>query len=640
MELCSISVTGFRRFRQQTTLQTQGKLVALVGPNEAGKSSLLHAIAAITHNQAPAGGDFARGEDRSRFRIEARYHLSDEDREAAGGIDATWLILEKGADGKRLYSFKPERPRRSLLPRRLLKEALEGARNNAKFRLRLESNELLPQIDSLITAVNSSEESIEAETLENALSELSDILNIIEPTDSASIRKMPDIVESFSASEKAPLPSEFAWKALSKRLPEVLLFDEDARNLASEYSLASLREAVPQSLANLCRVAKLDIPKLLQVHGEGDQAAVTTLEHEANDTLKSRFAQDWQQSGVSVQIRILDNSLLVQVVNTSREFTSFAERSDGLRQFVALQAFTSGSSSKAQIILVDEADQKLHYDAQADLVQMLARQDFASKVIYTTHSAGCLPEDMGNGVRLVRPTKNDESRSEIVNRFWAENEPGFAPLLFGMGASTLAFFPTRNAVMVEGPSDMLLLPTMFREALGTDVLGFQFVPGLSGSMNDIGFHAPAIGMNSDILFLTDSDSGGEKIKADLHKRGVAKDRLFSVGTKGGNCEEVEDFIAGKVMISAVNVLMGKYHPKASSLTDRDIPDKQRMAALEREFKKRTGVKLPKIDFAYEVLAVVERDPSAKILDPKRKASVRSLASAILKRFEKAARQVA
>jgi len=635
MELCSLSVTGFRRFRKTATLQTQGKLVALVGPNEAGKSSLLEAIAMVAHNNEPNPGDFARGEDRSRFKIEARYFLSDEDRTAAGGIEAKWLKLEKGPDGRRNYEFQPKRPTRSLQPRRLLHDAIEMCRTNRKFRPRLEEAELLENIDSAIAILSSASETLKAGEIETVLADLSPVLSQLDAKDAASLRKLPMLLATFESSERAKSPSVAAWEALQDRLPEILVFGEDARNLASEYSIAALREAVPLSLSNLCRVAKLDLPRLLQIHGEGDAASVTTLEHQSNEILRQRFDEDWQQSGISVQIRVLDNSLLVQVINTTNEFTSFAERSDGLRQFVALQAFTTGSSSQSQILLVDEADQKLHYDAQADLVQMLARQEVAGKVIFTTHSAGCLPEDMGNGVRLVRPMKSDESRSEIVNRFWAENEPGFAPLLYGMGASTLAFFPTRNAVMVEGPSDMLLLPTMFREALGVDVLGFQFVPGLSEATEELGFHAPAIGLTSGILFLTDADPGGEKIRADLHKRGVSKDRLFALGTKGGNCEEVEDFISATILVTAANALLEKYHTKASPLKASDVGEIQRMAALEREFKKRTGVKLPKVDFAYEILAVQEMDPTVRLIDAKRRPAIKAVANAILKRFQKA-----
>jgi energy-coupling factor transporter ATP-binding protein EcfA2 len=640
MELCSISVTGFRRFRSKATLQTGGKLVALVGPNEAGKSSLLQAIALMANNDPPPASDLSRGEDPSRFKIEARYFLSDDDLLAAGGITSRWLRLEKGLDGKRRYAFEPDRPHRDLLSRRLLLEALEIARSNAKFRLRLDEKELLPDLDEAVTHLHSTEETFKKEEIDSIKDNISRIVDVVEIKDIAAIRKIEGLLKNFEIVEESLPPSVFAWNALNARLPQILLFDEDARSLASEYSLTALVNSVPQSLANLCRVAKLDLQNLLTVHGNGDRAAETTIEHNANDTLKERFSEDWQQSGISVAIRILDNSLLVQVVNTAKEFTSFAERSDGLRQFVALQAFTAGASSKSQILLVDEADQKLHYDAQADLVQMLARQKVADKVIYTTHSAGCLPEDMGNGVRLARPTKADETRSEIINRFWAENEPGFAPLLFGMGASTLAFFPTRNAVMVEGAADMLLLPTMFREALGTEVLGFQFVPGLSSSLDDFGFHAPAIGIPSDILYLTDADGGGTKIRDHLIKQGVPKDRVFLMGTKDGECEEFEDFISAEIMIESVNSYISKYYPKVKSLSSDEIGSSKRMSNLEKEFKKRTGVKLPKIDFAYEVLGLLERDPLRKLIEPKRRTAVKAVATSVVRRFEKSSRAAA
>jgi ABC-type sulfate/molybdate transport systems ATPase subunit len=55
-----VKVAGFRRFGQASTLNTTGKLVAILGPNEAGKSSLLDAIAMLSHDEAPARGDIAR----------------------------------------------------------------------------------------------------------------------------------------------------------------------------------------------------------------------------------------------------------------------------------------------------------------------------------------------------------------------------------------------------------------------------------------------------------------------------------------------------------------------------------------------------------------------------------------------------
>ncbi len=44
MKLNLLEVCGFRRFRKETKLALNGKLVALLGPNEAGKSSVLRAV--------------------------------------------------------------------------------------------------------------------------------------------------------------------------------------------------------------------------------------------------------------------------------------------------------------------------------------------------------------------------------------------------------------------------------------------------------------------------------------------------------------------------------------------------------------------------------------------------------------------
>ncbi len=63
----------------------------------------------------------------------------------------------------------------------------------------------------------------------------------------------------------------------------------------------------------------------------------------------------------------------------SKKISTLTERSDGLRQFVALRAFTSRDLTIANL-LVDEAEQHLHYDGQA-LIQMFARQKIASKIV-------------------------------------------------------------------------------------------------------------------------------------------------------------------------------------------------------------------------------------------------------------------
>lgn len=45
MRLVSLTFAGYRRFGERTKINLDGKLIALVGPNEAGKTTILEALA-------------------------------------------------------------------------------------------------------------------------------------------------------------------------------------------------------------------------------------------------------------------------------------------------------------------------------------------------------------------------------------------------------------------------------------------------------------------------------------------------------------------------------------------------------------------------------------------------------------------
>ena len=95
---------------------------------------------------------------------------------------------------------------------------------------------------------------------------------------------------------------------------------------------------------------------------------------------------------VRVYLHVDGTVLHIFARNAGGRLIPIAERSAGLRQFVALLAFIEHEAADEDVILlVDEAEAHLHYDAQADLVRVFSKQTVADKIIYTTHSAGCLP---------------------------------------------------------------------------------------------------------------------------------------------------------------------------------------------------------------------------------------------------------
>ncbi|HEX8472166.1 MAG TPA: AAA family ATPase [Brevundimonas sp.] len=632
MELSSVSVTGFRRFKKTATLQTNGKLVALLGPNEAGKSSLLAAIVLLANDLPPAAQDYTRGVAKTHFALVGRYFLDDHDLEAAGLVGNYWLHITKGQEGTRNYALYPNPPSRDRGPRTRLLSAIDALVAHPKFLKSLsddEKSKALGDVADVRAILTSDAENISAENLQ-VVANLANSFEI-RVTDKlpAPLQKLSEHSARFAETEAEPDPNAKAMAALLPRVPGVVSFDEGARTLVGDYALDELRQKIPPALDNLADLAEVSVKDIIAAHDRGS-SDLMTIQARANAQLEKRFREDWKQSGISVSVRVGDGRLEIHIVNEGSQYTPFAERSDGLRLFVALAAFTGGKWAGKPVLLIDEAEQRLHYDAQADLVQMLARQTVASKVIYTTHSAGCLPEDLGMGVRLTRPDRADPTLSEIENRFWASDPEGFTPLLFGMGAATMAFFPTRHAVMVEGPADMLLMPTMIRAALDRASLGVQFVPGLSSTADFQ--QSPVIGTAKGMLYLVDGDAGGDSIKTRLVKNGVRIDDIIVVKSPNGNAAELEDFLHVSLLVDGANRLLSRFHPESSMITQADLGVTARMAALEKAFRSKSGKTLSKVNFAYSVLDLLLDNPKRTLFDARTKPAFVNLAAKTLNYF--------
>lgn len=232
-------------------------------------------------------------------------------------------------------------------------------------------------------------------------------------------------------------------------------------------------------------------------------------------------------------------------------YSTFGERSDGLKAFVALVGFLHDlPDATPPILLIDEAETHLHLDAQADLVQLLQDRVQATQVFYTTHSPGCLPPDLGRGLRFVEPeAQTDYHTSRISHNFWDSKYPGFSAVLFRMGAAAFAFSAVRNAVLAEGPADMILLPTLLRLASGEDTLQFQVAPRL----NDIDEgEVRRRDVAANVAYLVDGDKGGRDKKKYLKRRHDVPNELIVTHPPGF---AVEDYVQPQQLLQIVNELM-------------------------------------------------------------------------------------
>jgi predicted ATP-dependent endonuclease of OLD family len=144
-------------------------------------------------------------------------------------------------------------------------------------------------------------------------------------------------------------------------------------------------------MKNLVAIAELDVDRLWLHVERGVGSSIESTIAEANVKLRAFFSQAWNQSKVTVHFKMDSNRLelwLTELDDAGR-VTDIEERSDGLLMFVSLAAFVASQQlTVPPILLIDEAEMHLHFDAQADLVGVLLKQVQATQVFYTTHRRG------------------------------------------------------------------------------------------------------------------------------------------------------------------------------------------------------------------------------------------------------------
>jgi hypothetical protein len=578
MQLLAVGLWGYRRFESdEGNLDVAGNPIAIVGPNEVGKTSFLRALEHLNSEGEFDVSELTRRGD-GKAGVRAVFALDEGDYEAirdVGGIgEPVVYTVWKEADGRLYAKLEPEL-RRDRSPRERVISLLTRVRASRWWQDLGADNELGLAIAETHDLLIEEGENIDASVLErmSATADAIDDDDAAPATAKALSGRLKEVVKD----EATDHPKSVALQILFRRRPLFLWFPDDRRQIPSTHVVGT--EELSPALENLLALIDFDLDALRVAAVERpDRATTTEIINEAREAFREIFEGRWRQARVRVELAIDANVLSIFVTNTAGRLVPIAERSEGLRQFIALLAFVEKeAANRDAIVLIDEAEQHLHYDAQADLVRVFSGQTAAKKIIYTTHSAGCLPHDIGTGVRVLEPCGPDDvppeewDRSRVQNWFYTKG-PGFSPLLIAMGASTFAFAGARKAIVAEGISDALLLPTLFREATGLDALDLQVAPGLANiskqTLDELDFVA------SRVVYLLDGDEAGREKQQMLVDLGIPEDRVRVLP----NDLTLEDLIRKTVYVSAVNKeLELRQRPMIAAA---DVPDVGRKRALE------------------------------------------------------------
>lgn len=647
MRLVAARLRHYRRFEEVSTLDLTPRVIAVVGPNEAGKSTLLDALenvtdpstsrpfsaAEFTGRQPPSGDTVV---------LSALFAPEVEDRVALAQIPGgeqvrlwhVWRDAHGDAEAEVIPGLVRDRALRDDAAHDLRRL---GERTGGQLGAVLDAelpppkppdgeeidlveqqpSTLRADIERALPELNAPAETL-GESTRSLLSEIAELLEGLPESAPRYARGLPARLRQLVAEHEVERPNRRAFNLLDACCPRVHVLRDADRQLASSYAFGD-HETPPAPLENLLSLASLDWDELRKAAAITSNPRLATLLERANRQLEERLHGSWKQATVSIRLTEQSGMLNIYPYDAdSDEHSVIEDRSDGFRSFLALLAFTTRhSEGKRKLILgIDEAELHLHYNAQADLVKVLTEQNFATQIIYTTHSAGCLPEDLGSAIRAVRSVPGD--RSVIDNGFWSAAEgPGLTSLMMAMGAGAMAFTPARRAVIAEGPSDALLLPALFRQAAGINVdesLKLQVAGGLAWTPPRL--YSRLETEAGQVVYLVDSDAEGDRYRDDLKDAGVEQDRIFVLADSGGQALTMEDFVDKQTYAEVFSYLMEQHRGyEGEPLIGSQLPDVGAVAAAE-SWAAGTGLAPPSKTAVAEHLLCVSRASLAYIFwDP-------------------------
>jgi predicted ATPase len=587
MKLLSAHITNFRSVEDSGEFSV-GQVTSLVGKNEAGKSAVLLALAALNPNAAtPAVLDKERDYPR-RFLVQyaqrhpkenavavsTKWQLSDDELESIKAELGDGVVTSPVVTVFRRYLAQAPEWNVAVDYKRAIRNAVDG----------VEFDEAVKA--TLVTAENT-------EALIKQLSAL--------PSPTADQQKLLTRVKGYGSF------TDFVKSKLAVSLPTFLYFSNyDRMDGAVQFEQLAQLKANGQINNEDKRGARLFMEFLTyagvpvdDILGTGTFETFNAKLQAASNNITDQILEYWTQNPDLSVIVTIDPSrpqdqppFNAGTIGRARIYnqlhrvdTPFSERSAGFVWFFSfLVKFAQVKSvGKPVVLLLDEPGLTLHGRAQGDLLRYFEEKLAPHhQIIYSTHSPFMVPPDKLTSARIVEDlveVKNQRrvtAGTKVRENVLSTDPDTLFPLQGALGYEiTQTLFIAKHVLLVEGVSDIVYLQALSHalKQQARTALDSRWTICPSGGIGNIRPFVSLFGGNKlDVAVLADQTKTDTKKIEELKRSELLKTgRVLTISEFTGKSEsDIEDLFALELFASMVNSAFAL--PEARRLTAQSLDE--------------------------------------------------------------------
>ncbi len=577
MKLNQVQVTNFRSVYDSGNFNVD-RVTCLVGKNEAGKSALLLALAALHPNEAtPVTMDKERDYPRSRLIRYGDIH-GDED---AVVIRTTWQLEQS-----EIEAIENEVGKNVLKSEQV--EVRRRYGNEIEVSAKLDPNAALEHEYNLIAFNASERSSLRSPKTINDLVQALENLEVPKVKHSQLLKRLRSKGDESSRVGKIVIEAlpTFMYVSSYDRMDGAIQIDsiqEQLRygNLDGESSRGSklFLEFLDYAGVPIEEITEVSTYETFNAKLQGASTAITEqlLEYwSQNPYLDVKVTIDQARHNDSPPLNRGTIARARIINNLHKVDTPFSERSAGFVWFFSfLVKFAQvRNSGHPVILLLDEPGLSLHGKAQGDLLRFIDEELAPShQVIYSTHSPFMVPPDKLAHVRIVedkvdsRSTRPRRSLGTTVSQDVLKvGSDTLFPLQGALGyEATQSLFVGKNMLLVEGPSDILYLQSLSHalSSRGRNGLDSRWTLCPAGGIDRImPFVSLFSGNDIHIAVLSDKATGDKsKISRIRQSEILQTDHFFTVADFiEANEGDIEDIFGVELYAEIVNECYGLVKP--------------------------------------------------------------------------------